>query len=376
MQIQTNTGDIVELTIGEPTEFTATQPFQLPAPPGGLPPNITSGMVMTFDGQHFGYGGNPPRPLPQFIGAIKAGWAVPTSAYHGQVFVRRPANIQVRAAEGGNPMDVKRSSVITTAQAEEQSVGSIAEHAAHVKKTNTRRVMAADQEGVAVRRLTTPADYRKQRTEVTPSSIHDQIRAAESVQIQPGVGRSRDDILAAMTEEQRESYLQSLNAHRGAYIDLGPISAPDTQGNVVASLKKTSKVQTSEGIQTQLYVGGGTETVDLSGLGSGQPAEVTTVVVDGIKLSNTNGPKKGQAVKGAKSTKTETLSWDPRRVIAKTICQDFPDNYDFEATVRKKIARIQADFEDRVDILRAVYAAENDEMKARLLEEFPEAFTA
>ena len=70
------------------------------------------------------------------------------------------------------------------------------------------------------------------------------------------------------------------------------------------------------------------------------------------------------------------MSWDPRRVIAKTICQDFPDNYDFEATVRKKIARIQADFEDRVDILRAVYAAENDEMKARLLEEFPEAFTA
>jgi hypothetical protein len=66
---------------------------------------------------------------------------------------------------------------------------------------------------------------------------------------------------------------------------------------------------------------------------------------------------------------------DPRRIIAKTLCADFPDIYDFEAPARKKIARIQADFENRPDIIRAVAAAETDsEMKTRLVQEFPEAF--
>ena len=63
------------------------------------------------------------------------------------------------------------------------------------------------------------------------------------------------------------------------------------------------------------------------------------------------------------------------RKIAKSICADFPDNYVFTQTTRKKIARLQADFEDRPDVIRAVAAADTDpEVRSRLFEEFPEAF--
>jgi hypothetical protein len=62
-------------------------------------------------------------------------------------------------------------------------------------------------------------------------------------------------------------------------------------------------------------------------------------------------------------------------VIARSICPDFPENYVFTDPVRKKIARLQADYEDRPDIIRAVAAADVDpEVRSRLIQEFPEAF--
>jgi hypothetical protein len=63
------------------------------------------------------------------------------------------------------------------------------------------------------------------------------------------------------------------------------------------------------------------------------------------------------------------------RKIARAICADFPDNYVFTDSPKKKLARLQADYEDRPDVIRAVAAAETDgEVKRRLIEEFPEAF--
>jgi hypothetical protein len=38
------------------------------------------------------------------------------------------------------------------------------------------------------------------------------------------------------------------------------------------------------------------------------------------------------------------------------------------------MARLQADYENRPDVLRAVFAAEGDEMKSILMQEFPQAF--
>jgi hypothetical protein len=79
------------------------------------------------------------------------------------------------------------------------------------------------------------------------------------------------------------------------------------------------------------------------------------------------GETVGKAVKAA----------DAARKIAKSICPDFPESYDFAAPARKKIARLQADFEDRPDVIRAVAAADTDlELRNRLFVEFPGAFTA
>jgi hypothetical protein len=60
--------------------------------------------------------------------------------------------------------------------------------------------------------------------------------------------------------------------------------------------------------------------------------------------------------------------------MAKAACPEFPSTYDFALSTKKKMARITADFEDRVDVLRAIYIAEDQEMQALLFQEFPQAF--
>jgi hypothetical protein len=343
---------------------------------------------MTFDGQNFSFAGDIPRPLPQFLGAIKAEWVVPSAHYTGQVTRPVSAGIAVRPAEGGNPMDVQRKQIITTAQAEEQEVGNVSRHAAQVQQnnqTNYRRntyngagvrgfeiTAAEDQEGIPVRQLGNP-DGRKNPVDMTHA--HAAIRAAESVQVQPGIGRSREEIMASMDPEQRAIYENELMVRKASHgiLDSQVSWAPNHQGTVVANIQSSNGVQEREGIRTVTSTGGGTEIFDAGGTG-GQ-AEITTVIVEGVKMTNTNGPKKGQATQGTRPAPQDLSSLDPRRVIAKSICSDFPDNYDFDASARKKIARLQADYDDRPDVIRAVAAADTDpEVRARLIEEFSEVF--
>jgi hypothetical protein len=379
MQIQTVTGTA--------TPFTAIKSFQLPAPPGGITPSIQSGATMTFDGQNFSLQGDPPRPLPQFLGAIKAGWVVPTTEYTGREATGPvSAGIAVRSAEGGNPMDVQRKQVVTTAQAEEQEVGNIASHAAQVQQNNQanyrrqgydgtgktaqgRQVIAAeDQEGIPVRHLGNP-DGRKNPVDMS-TSASEAIRAAESVKVQPGQGKSREELMAQMTPEQRAAYENELQVRKAMHGQLDTqVAVPQTQ--VVAQVAPT-ETKTQEGITAPVTTGGGVETFDAGGTGG--EGEVTTVVVDGIKMTNTNGPKKDQTVTQV-TPKVDLANEDPRRVIAKAVCADFPDNYDFDASIRKKIARLQADYDDRPDVIRAVAAAETDaDVKKRLIEEYPSVF--
>ena len=61
---------------------------------------------------------------------------------------------------------------------------------------------------------------------------------------------------------------------------------------------------------------------------------------------------------------------DARLKFARQLCPDFPVNYDFATNPRKKLARLQADYEERSDVIRAVFAAESDDFKAVLLREF------
>jgi len=96
-------------------------------------------------------------------------------------------------------------------------------------------------------------------------------------------------------------------------------------------------------------------------------------------MTNTNGPsnKEQPSPRSADAQKPVMLkdgTADFRLKVARQLCPDFPTNYDFAQNQRKKLARLQADYEDRPDVIRAVFAAESDDFKSLLLNEFPQAF--
>jgi hypothetical protein len=167
-------------------------------------------------------------------------------------------------------------------------------------------------------------------------------------------------MLAQMSEEDRMEYLSVLESKKAGYVE-----EPVVVGSV-APVKNAQR----EGFQINNSVGGGVEIADAGGMG-GDVVE-STVSEEGLTFRNTNiGKPKPKPVVAA-STPVEM---DTRRKIAKAICPDFPDNYGFDDPVRKKIARLQADFDDRPDVIKAVAAADTDlEVRQRLLEEFPGAF--
>jgi hypothetical protein len=149
------------------------------------------------------------------------------------------------------------------------------------------------------------------------------------------------------------------------------------------------RVQQTEGIQTTLTTGGGTEIFDASG--SGGRAQESVVEAEGMTFRNTNGPKKAfgnmqmvQPQTGAQQGAPEEGqskiekdgTADARRSIARAICKDFPTEYEFSDHWKRRLAMIRLNFEDRLDVIRAIFAAESDDFKRVILEEFPEAFAA
>lgn len=368
----------IQFTPGRPQRYTATRSFAL----GNSGVTVPKGAEIEFDGHQVSYAGSPPVAMPTLRGAIRVGWMVPAEQYDPSMPDARPrsANIQVRKADGGNPMDVQSRAPITQVQAEEQEVANVQQHAAQTRQnnqTNYRRgsenravmpgtVEVEPQEGIPVRTLQTPTRMDSNLEKDNPQAL---ISRANSVQVQPGQGRSREEMLAAMDPETRAEYEARLGAHKAAYVDE---PAP-----VVARLA-APQTQQKEGFTVHNEVGGGVETVDLGGTGTAGPDQVQVIEQDGIKFTTTNGPKKDIRLVDKKPTAPaaplSNQSQDVRRKVAKTLCPDFPDIYNFDDPVRKKIARIQADFDDRPDVIQAVFAAETDEVKERLMQEFPEAF--
>lgn len=361
--------------------YRATRTFGM----GGM--SIQPGTVIEFDGYSIAVQGRPPQALPTFVGAIKMGWVAREADYDPRAPQARPqaAGIKVRPADTGNPNNrTASSSLIATAAAEEQVVSDVQSHAASVRQANQSRSYRAapgtiiePQDGVPVRTLKTLANSRDGvRTVLEGSSAHDAIAAANRVQIEPGRGITREELLAKMDPKQRALYEAEISARASIHpLGAGQTQAgPETQGRVIATIDAPEAVETM-GIRTTTTVGGGTETVDLSGLDSA-PAEVSVLETEGLRFTTTNGPRKAVTVKAPLSGARAPIdASDPRRVIARSICADFPDNYDFEAPARRKLARLQADYDDRPDVIRAVAAAETDaELKAILVGEFPEAF--
>lgn len=372
---------------GQPIDFTATKTFDL----GTTGLKVVKGMEIGFDGTMVFIPGHPQVVMPQLRAALKTGWLVPSQNYNPNMVVRPiSAGMSVRPAEGGNPMAPRPRVAINTSQveSEEREVQSVSAHAAQTRQRNTGNYrrdggeevlsqrgfeVIEDQEGTPVRALKTPA---KQVTNLEKTNPFAAIQQANNVRIDPGEGRSREDMLAEMDEESRMAYEMERASRIAAY---DPEQAAQIVNNVASP-----GTQFREGMVIKGSVGGGVAVEDLGGTGGAAKAQVTTVEEGGIRFTNTNGPKKNVRLVptngtngGAPKPPAQPASGADgmARQIARSICPDFPDNYVFGDPVRKKIARLQADFEDRPDVIRAVAAADTDpEVRSRLLEEFPHAF--
>jgi len=366
----------IRFKLGRYETYTATRGFDLGAH-AGL--KIGVGDEVAFDGTVMQFAGMEVSQ-PQLRGAIRMGWLVPAASYNPNARQAAPAaNIQMRPADGGDPMNPNPArTASTTVAAEEQEVMDVGAHAAQTKErnaTNYRRTPSADstqgqrsntpvieeQDGVEVRSIKTPA---RQDTNLGKKTVGQAIAEAKATsKIQPGAGMSQEQMLSAMTDEDREEYLSEIESRKGQYV-----TEQDSQ--VVRQVGAPKPIE-STGIKVATSVGGGTEIADPS---SGERAPQNVVrVEEGIKFTETSPVKKPVQPQQQPVAPADEGS---SRKIAKSICEDFPDNYVFTDPTRKKIARLQADYDDRPDIIRAVAAADTDpEVRNRLLEEFPQAFS-
>lgn len=368
-------------------DFTATKTFDL----GTTGLKVVKGMEIGFDGSMVYIPGHPQVMMPQLRAALKTGWLVPSQHYNPNMVVRPvSAGMSVRPAEGGNPMAPRPRVAINTSQveSEEREVRSVSAHAAETRQRNSgnyRREggeevrsqrgfeVIEDQEGTPVRALKTPA---KQVTNLEKTNPFAAIQEANSVRIDPGEGVSREEMMEAMDEETRAAYELERASRMAAY---DPQQAAEIVNRVTAP-----GTQFREGMAIKGSVGGGVEIADMGGTGDA-PAQTSVVEMEGMRFTNTNtgAPKKnarlvptnGNGNGTTRHAAPVTGADGMARQIARSICADFPDNYVFGDPIRKKIARLQADFEDRPDIIRAVAAADTDpEVRQRLLQEFPHAF--
>jgi hypothetical protein len=355
---------------GTPHKFIATRSFSL----GNTGQTVPDGAEIEFDGSVVSYAGLAPVSMPQLRGAVKMGWLVLADDFDPMAPPPPPqmAGIQMRAADGGNPMDPKPRREVTaaTVEDEEREVANVSQHAARTaarNQTNYRRgsenralpagsVIVEEQDGIPVRTLNTPTQTGGDVTQARSA-----IAAAKAAaKIKPGEGQTREQMIAKMSDEERAEYAQDVGARTAAY-------DPERAAQVVAQIDSGPRTVEREGMKVTNEVGGGTAITDLGGTGATPGTEV--VVEEGVKFTRTKGVKK-PTPPSAGNGDTEQA-----RIIARSICKDFPDNYVFSDPIRKKIARLQADYDDRPDIIKAVAAADTDpDVRAKLLKEFPEAF--
>lgn len=377
--------DQIVFKLGQRQHFIAARTFAL----GKTGVSVPKGADVMYDGSVAEFGGAE-YPVPELRGAIRVGWLVPQSTYDEEdTSAERPlaANIQVGSAVGGNPFERQqrpRTAMNAATESDEREVGNTRNHASAVTQRNTTYKRGTPlnaqgmelQDGVPVRKLKTAAGERakNQRQVLTGSNAASIIQEAEKeAKIDPGRGITEEEMLERMSPDEAAQYVATKNARKAQYLET---DAP-VVGKVVSAEKTkkeaggvTSTVSTSKGSQ---------DIFDATGMDPGKPV-IKTIERDGMKFTTTNGPseKEQPSPRAAEAQKPVMLkdgSVEVRRMIAKQLCPDFPTNYDFAASPRKKLARLQADYEDRPDVIRAVFAAEADDFKATLMSEFPGAFS-
>jgi len=360
--------------------YTATRDFAL----GSTGINIPRGSEVFFDQTVVIY--NEARyTMPTLRGAVRLRWLVLTSEYNPDLAASSPvsANIGLRppVTNSQSLTQTPTKTAAVTVQSDERVVMTRGDHTTNVQqRTAAARGMPAPrgnsssrgngydvepQEARAVARaFKTPA-----RVSTDMAFAGAAISQAQAVEIEPGQGISESEYLERLSPEEAEKYLSEKEARKAIHaVDLARHGLPTTSPTVVGHVRKISSSSTSEGIRSTVTTSGGTEVYDAS-TGDAKPA-LSTVSAEGLTFSNTNGPKRAFQA----STVSKEGVTDARRIIAKAICADFPDNYSFDDHWKRRLARIQLDFSDRPDVIRAIFAAETDDFKKVILEEFPEAF--
>lgn len=459
--------DQIRFRAGEFISFIATNTFDL----GNTGQKIHAGMEILFDGTTAEFGGAR-FTIPTLRGAIKVGWLVLSDQYDPEAPLgpAPSANISIRAAKDDrtNPLAPPTRNAVAIIENDERVVMT---NRARQTQANQQTQMARSQvTGIRQQRFAgeieqggaeygqpVPRAFRtpaRMEVKVTPDTVGQAIRAADTVKIEPGQGISEAEMLARMTEEQKSEYLARKEAIREdisargvgyAYSPSPPTNravfnqAGSSNGKAVAAtgIRPTSstpvrtatanggrqgpplsplarpvqvvgdnhsvggiavsQVQGSKASSGATVGRGSTEVMDLSGTTSQN--EQSTVEMEGVTFRNTNGPtlapKRTFQVPTPQPTSgdsdlshelpviEETQSRiekdgtsDARRAIAKTLCQDFPDEYSFSDHWKRRLAMIRLNFEQRYDVIRAIFAAESDDFKRVLLTEFPEAFAS
>jgi len=404
----------IQFRAGQMMLFITTRPFTL----GQTGVQVRSGTEILFDGTKAEVEGST-YALPFLRGAVKAGWMVLAEEYdpNDPTYQQRvSANIQVRPRDGGNPLQPQQRMAIATTVSDEREVGQVRAHAQNTLAQNRsyvrgqtpvnvvqpgtrvmsqRGVMEVEvQDGIELdRKLTTPSGEKsKERVDLTSEKAARALRVARDAKVVPGQGMTEEDMMQRMSPEQQDEYIAKKEALRAQYVsDSAP--APSQALPRPASRQVVARVQStrsghSEGMDFTNSVGGGTAIGDESDglvVGQVQQDRVESFEQEGMRFTTTNGPRRQNAtrtqapapqrvVASTEAPPPVPSNLDTRRAIAKMVCPDFPENYDFTLSPKKKLARLQADFEDRFDVLKAVYAAESDDMKALLLQEFAKAF--
>jgi hypothetical protein len=364
----------IKFKSGQPLDLVATKNFTL----GGANLSFYKGQEVEFDGSMATIDGET-RSLPQLRGAVKAGWLVEMVNYDEDAPEVRPsAQIQVRhPTKGGDPNRPPERTPIVTVESDERVVGNTTAQAAatqannrnyHGQRAASRNLPPGveDQDGVVVRAIKTPA---RQRSELSGNNAGQLLSAAQAPVIEPVRGITQDELLERMSEDERETYQARLSANRARYED--DIQRAGGDRRSVAKVKKAAAPVTREGVTVGVTTGGGIETEDIHDPTAKQRVEV--VEREGVKFVQTNiAPDRDQP--HPRDPAPVVSANDPRRMIARTLCPDFPDNYAFDVPAKRRMARLQADYADRQDVVRAAYAAETDEGKALIVTEFPEHF--
>jgi hypothetical protein len=299
-------------------EYTVTQRFLL----GGLNVPVEKDTTILFDGTRVMIDGQDPVVLPQLRGAIKAGWlksrvATETSSLAPATAKRHAsprAGIRVGPAQGGNVMDptVQQKNLASTEAPIETG---------NVNTVRTLRTSAKSSTNLGLESL---------------SEINNQLN---NVQIDPAEGQTVDEALLGMPTDEAAFFQSSMSVGRDAV---------------------SKRIASEEGISSTLTLG--------TPKTSARPGD-DVVVQDGVRITNTNGPG------SMKPLTPRVATTDTRRKVARSITPDFPDNYDFDQPVKRKVARLVADYGDRQDVLRAAVAAETSvETRDAIMSEFPEIF--